>query len=106
MRAIKNEKKLNMTPTQSRIMEQVGAQIRLARKRRKLSTDVIAARANISRSTLWHIENGSPSVCIGMYLKVLHALGMAEDMMCLARDDQLGRLLQDIETEKRYGKSD
>lgn len=38
-------------------------------------------------------------------LKVLHALGMAEDMLCLARDDQLGRLLQDIETEKRNGKS-
>lgn len=105
MRAVKNEKRLIMMPTQKKIMEQVGAQIRLARKRRKLSTEVIAARANISRSTLWHIEQGSPSVCIGMYLKVLHALGMAEDMLCLAKDDQLGRLLQDIETEKRNGKS-
>jgi transcriptional regulator with XRE-family HTH domain len=77
-------------------MAKVGEQFKLARLRRKLSMDLVAERANISRSTLWKIENGDPSVAMGSYYNVLMALSLEDDFMLLAADDQLGRTLQDL----------
>lgn len=65
--------------------------------RRKLSMELVAERAGISRATLWAIERGTPSVSIGMYAAVLHALNnMDEDLLLVAKDDALGRKLQDL----------
>jgi len=78
-----------------KILEEFGENIRLARLRRKLSTEQVAERANISRPTLTAIEKGSESVGIGMYLQVLIVLGLEKDVLLLAKDDELGRKLQD-----------
>lgn len=91
-------------PDTQKILEQMGEQIKLARLRRKLSAELIAERAGISRATLWAIEKGSPSVAMGMYAAVLHALnGMDRDLALIAKDDEFGRKLQDLElvTRKR-----
>ena len=40
----------------------MGEQIKLARLRRGLSSNLVAQRANVSRTTLWNIENGSSKV--------------------------------------------
>ena len=61
-------------PDTIKILEQMGEQIKLARLRRNLSVELVSERANISRATLWAIEKGSPSVAIGYYAAVLHAL--------------------------------
>mgnify|MGYP003304811894 FL=1 len=80
------------------ILEQMGEQIKLARRRRKLSVELVAERAGISRATLWSIEKGAPTVAIGMYAAVLHALNnMDRDLLLIAKDDEFGRKLQDIE---------
>ena len=85
-------------PQTEKILEQMGEQIKLARLRRKLSAELVAERAGISRATLWSIEKGSPSVAIGMYAAVLHALnGMDKDLALIAKDDEFGRKLQDLE---------
>lgn len=76
-------------------MKEMGEQIKLARLRRKLSTEQIAERANISRSTLWAVEKGNPGVAMGTYLQVLFVLGLEKDFLLLAQDDGLGRKLQD-----------
>lgn len=73
----------------------VGEQIKLARLRRKLSTEQIAERAGISRVTLWQIEKGVPTVAMGAYFQVLFVLGLEQDFLKLAGDDILGRKLQD-----------
>jgi transcriptional regulator with XRE-family HTH domain len=78
-------------------MEQMGENIRLARKRRKLTTIQVSERAGISRNTLYLIEKGAASVAIGAYFNVLRALGLQDDFLKLAADDILGRKLQDIE---------
>ena len=102
MRAEKNQKKILATPKTIRILETVGEQIRLARLRRKISVELVAERANVSRQTVWKVEKGSPSVAIGIYAKVLGAIGMQEDLLLIARDDEIGRILQDAELDRHY----
>jgi DNA-binding XRE family transcriptional regulator len=84
-------------PKTIRQLEIVGEQIKLARLRRKYSTALIAERAGISRATLWKVEKGDPGVAIGIYAKVLAAIGLPNDITLLARDDELGRIIQDAE---------
>ena len=84
------------------ILEQMGGQIRLARLRRALSSELVAERAGISRQTLTAIEKGSPSVSIGAYAAVLHALNNLDtDLLLIARDDELGRKMQDLQLSTR-----
>jgi transcriptional regulator with XRE-family HTH domain len=87
--------KIVILPRGQRILNAVGESIKLARLRRKLSAEQIAERAGISRATLWQIEKGTPSVAMGAYFQVLFALGLEQDFLKLAGDDELGRKLQD-----------
>jgi transcriptional regulator with XRE-family HTH domain len=73
----------------------LGENIKLARLRRKFSAEQVAERANISRPTLHSIEKGNPNVTIGAYAKVLSVLGLENDFIEVAKDDILGRRLQD-----------
>ena len=89
---------VTLLPETEKILQTMGEQIKLARLRRRLSAELVAERAGISRATLWSIEKGSPSVAIGIYAAVLHALNyMDRDLLLVARDDELGRKLQDLE---------
>lgn len=92
-----SRKGVTVLPQTEKILSQMGEQIKLARLRRHLSTELVAERAGISRATLWNVEKGSPSVAIGIYAAVLHALnGMDRDLLLVAKDDELGRKLQDL----------
>lgn len=77
-------------------MQTLGENIHLARLRRDLTSEQVAERAGISRNTLIKIERGDEGVAIGMYLRVLIVLGLQDDLLLIARDDVLGRKLQDI----------
>ena len=97
-----NRKTTTIMPKTQSILTQMGEQIRLARLRRHFSAELVAERAGISRMTLSNIEKGSPSVAIGSYAAVLHALnGMDKDLLLVAKDDELGRKLQDLELPTR-----
>ncbi len=89
-------KKQILLPRFERILEKVGENIRLARKRRKLTTIQVSERAGIDRTTLYHIEKGNSSVSLGAYFNVLRVLGLQDDFLKLAGDDELGRKLQDL----------
>ena len=84
-------------PQTREILAQMGEQIRLARLHRKLSLELVAERAGISRATLISVEKGTPTVSIGSYAAVLHALNnMDSDLLLVAKDDAFGRKLQDL----------
>lgn len=83
-------------PKYQKILEQVGENIKLARKRRKYTTIQVAERANIDRSTLYEIEKGNSSVSLGAYFNTLRVLGLQDDFLKLAADDDFGRKLQDL----------
>ncbi len=89
-------KKQVLFPRHQKILEQVGENIRLARKRRRFTTIQVAERAGIDRTTLYRIEKGSARVTIGAYFNVLCVLGIQDDFLKLASDDILGRKLQDL----------
>ena len=89
-------RKQTLFPKHLKILGQMGENIKLARKRRKLTTVQVAERADIVRSTLYLIEKGDPSVAIGAYFNVMRVLGLQEDFLKLAADDELGRKLQDL----------
>jgi transcriptional regulator with XRE-family HTH domain len=78
-----------------KILVELGENIRLARLRRKLSSEQVAERADISRKTLYEIERGKPNVSISNYAQVLSVLGLENDLLNVAKDDLLGRKLQD-----------
>jgi len=90
-------------PAIQRLLTELGENIRLARLRRRFSMALVAERAGMSRTTLRSIEQGKPGVTLGAYANVLHSLGLHEDLARLARDDVLGRKLQDagLETPRR-----
>ena len=82
-------------------MQIVGEQIKLARLRRNLSVAQVAERATCSPLTVSRIEKGAPTVAIGIYLRVLYALQLEADILSLAKDEELGRALQDMKLPQR-----
>jgi transcriptional regulator with XRE-family HTH domain len=90
-------KKQLLFPKHKKILGQLGENIKLARKRRKLTTIQVAERADISRNTLYLIEKSNSGVSIGAVFNVLRTLGLQDDFLLLAKDDIYGRKLQDIE---------
>lgn len=90
-------KKQVIFPKHQQILTSLGENVKLARKRRKLTTLQVAERAGIDRSTLYQIEKGNPRVSLGAYFNVFRVLGLQDDFLKLAADDQQGRLLQDMQ---------
>ena len=86
-------------PQEQRLLSEFAERLKLARKRRKLSSAVVAQRAGISRTSLHKVETGDPGATLGTYLRVLAVLGLEGDINALAADDKVGRRLQDLALE-------
>lgn len=96
-------KRIVLLPTIRRTLQRMGEQIKLARLRRDIPVSVIADRSGLSRTTIWAIEKGSPSVSMGAYAKALHAIeGMDKDLLLICKDDRRGRMLQDLGLTVRH----
>ncbi len=96
-----SKKAVVIMPGTQEILSTMGEQIKKARLRRKLSASLVAERA-ASRATLCAVEAGAPSVAMGIYAAVLHSLNnMDQDLLLIAKDDVLGRELQDMELKVR-----
>jgi transcriptional regulator with XRE-family HTH domain len=87
--------------SQQKLLEALGERLRLARLRRKLGVDITCERAGISRMTLYRAEAGNSAVALGTLARILSVLGLESDLNLIARDDKLGRLLQDNELKPR-----
>ncbi len=93
-------KKQIIFPKHKKMLEVFGENMKLARKRRRLTMVQVAERADISRNTLYLIEKGSPGVSLGAVFNVLRVLGLENDILKIAADDELGRRLMDMELLK------
>src|SRR5438105_1512812 len=86
-----------------RVLRKLGADIRDARRRRRLPMAVVAERAFTSRSTLQRIEAGDASVGVGIYAAVLLALGLLDGVGEIAdvSRDSVGQALASAELPQR-----
>jgi transcriptional regulator with XRE-family HTH domain len=86
-----------------RALGKLGADIRDARRRRRLPSAVIAERAFTSRPTLQRIEAGDHAVSIGIYAAVLQALGLLNGLGSLAElsRDEAGLVIASNDLPKR-----
>lgn len=91
------KRKAVIFPAKRKILDILGANIKLARKRRNFTQNIISQRTGLSRTTINKIEKGEPSVSIGHYFAVLATLDLAEDLSNVAKDDEFGRRLQDAQ---------
>src|SRR5262249_22776957 len=84
-------------------LRKLGADVRDARLRRRLSTTLAAERAFLNRKTLAKIEKGDPGVSIGAYASLLFVLGMTERLaeVADAREDRVGLTLEEERLPKR-----
>jgi transcriptional regulator with XRE-family HTH domain len=88
-------------PPSTRQLVALGERLRLARLRRQYSAESVAKRAGVARGTLARVEAGDPGVSIATYASVLRVLGLQSDLDLIARDDVLGRKLQDLKLPTR-----
>src|SRR5664279_4939520 len=90
-----NKRTTTIYPSSAKELKELGQRLKDARLRRRFSMETVCARADISRPTLYKVENGEPSVAMGYYVQVLRVLGLVEDLGLIAKEDALGRRLQD-----------
>jgi transcriptional regulator with XRE-family HTH domain len=89
------KRSVTLYPASAEEMMALGLRLKDARLRRRFSMETVCARADVSRPTLYKIEKGDPTVAIGAYVQVLRVLGLLEDLSLVAKEDPLGRRLQD-----------
>ncbi|HEX7326974.1 MAG TPA: helix-turn-helix domain-containing protein [Casimicrobiaceae bacterium] len=84
-------------------LKRLGANIALARKRRRLRQSELAAKAGITHVTLRRIERGSPTSAIGAYFTLLWALGLEAEFRDIASPDrdEVGKQAERARTPRR-----
>lgn len=90
-----------------RALKKIGVDISQARRRRRISTTLMAERASVSRMTISKVEKGDGGVSLGTYAKILFVLGMIDRLNDLVdvRFDDLGLELEAEKLPKRIRKS-
>jgi len=90
----------------ARALRKLGHDLRDARRRRRIPTEIAAARASISRTTLVKIEKGEPGVAMGSYAIVLFVLGLTDRLADLAdpRNDAVGLQLEEEHLPQRISR--
>lgn len=61
-------------------LKELGANLRTARLRRRLTIEELAARLGVDRRTVADAEAGKPSTAIAVYVGLLWAMGFVEQL--------------------------
>lgn len=77
-------------------LEELGQRVRIARLRRRLSTEDLAQACGMGRRTLYRIENGDPGIALGSFLSVLWKLALLDTLHGVANPDadEHGKILE------------
>ena len=91
----------------NRTLKKLGADIKDARIRRRITTEMMTQRAGITRPTLAKVEKGDPMTSMGIYAKVLFVLGLSDKLEDIAdiRFDRIGLVLDAEKLPKRPRKT-
>ena len=96
-------KKLHLPIPARKALIKLGKDIRDARLRRRIGTELMAERAGFSRITLSKIEKGDSGVSVGAYVSALFVLGMLDRLQDIAdaRHDLTGLMLEEERLPRR-----
>lgn len=100
---IKMKNQVNLPIPAIRALRKLGQDVNNARRRRRITGQLMAERAGVSRTTIGKIENGEPTTSIGSYAAVLFVLGMTDRLSDLvdASHDLTGRQLEEENLPQR-----
>lgn len=86
-----------------RALGKLGGDIAIARKKRSLTTAMMAERLGVARGTYLRVEKGDPTVAMGTYAMALFVLGIDRGIGDLVdpRNDEQGLLLDAAQLPKR-----
>lgn len=86
-----------------RALQKLGLDINHARRRRRISIELIAERAGLSKATISKVEKGDLTASIGAYSVVLFVLGLADRIKEIAdaSHDLIGRQLEEEKLPQR-----
>lgn len=78
-----------------RSLQKLGSDIKEARIRRRISMELMAKRAGITRPTLTKVEQGDANTSMGIYAKVIFILGLDKNLADIAdiRNDNIGIMI-------------
>ena len=95
-----------LPPQALQAMQALGADLALARKRRKQSLREWAARMGVSVRTLQRMEQGDPGVGMGIYAMAVWLLGRSQALVQVALPElDMAALDQDIAKAKQRGQA-
>ncbi len=97
------KKQTNLPIPATKALRKLGIDLSDARRRHRITKELMAQRAGLSRSTINKIEKGDHTASIGAYSSVLFVLGMAERLSDLAdaSHDLTGRQLEEEKLPQR-----
>jgi DNA-binding XRE family transcriptional regulator len=74
------------TPSQAKIaLKDLGAQLRMARKRRMWTIADLAKKISVSSPTIIALEKGEPTVSVGVLISTLWILGLDHELRQLTQ---------------------
>ncbi len=76
-------------------LKKLGENIKIARRKRNLSLDDMAARMSVNRKTLTRLEKGDPSIGFAVVASALFILGLDKNIEKLAdpNEDKVGNVI-------------
>jgi transcriptional regulator with XRE-family HTH domain len=86
-----------------RALRKLGRDLALARRKRGISTNDMAARLFVSRDTLWRLERGDPTVALGTLVTATFILNLHDRLANLAApgSDELALILDERRLPQR-----
>ncbi len=92
-----------LPPKVKRALGKLGADVALARKKRSLTSMMMAERLGVAKSTYLKIEKGDPTVAMGAYAMAFFVLGFDDALTEIvdAKRDEQGLLLDTARMPKR-----
>ena len=84
-------------------LRKLGRDLALARRKRRISTEDMAARLFVSRNTLWRLERGDPTVALGTFATAAFILHLTDRLANFAAPatDALALSLDEDRVPKR-----
>ena len=90
-----SKKSVVIMPDTQKVLENMGEQIKMARLRRNLSTELVAERAGISRATLW-LRKGIQRSYRNLSRCYMLWVVWIRTRVSWPQDDEFGRRIQDM----------